>query len=148
MATAHLIVSALLRRDGRILLVREQGPADAEPTWMLPGGRVEARESVLEALGRELREETGLSLIGPPALGFLVHVLGYNDSYAALTFDCEADGDLGPDDPDGFVLDVAWVDEAEALSRLSAVPWYDLVPLRCHLAGEAASGATYVVDRR
>ncbi len=68
MATAHLIVSALLRREVRVLLVREQGPDDPEACWMLPGGRVEAGESLLEALGRELREETGLELAGDPTL--------------------------------------------------------------------------------
>jgi hypothetical protein len=37
MATAHLVVSAMVRRDGRVLLVREIGPGDPEPCWMLRG---------------------------------------------------------------------------------------------------------------
>jgi 8-oxo-dGTP pyrophosphatase MutT (NUDIX family) len=44
----------------RVLLVREDG------RWLLPGGEVEAGESHAEALAREFREETGLSVtVGP-----------------------------------------------------------------------------------
>ena len=148
MATAHFIVSALIRRDGRILLVREIGPDDAEPSWMLPGGRVEEGESMLQALRRELREETGLELSGEPLLAFVVHLFVADDSYIAMTFRCEADGVLAPSDPDGYVLSAEWVEEDEALRRLAAVPWYDVAPLRRHLSGEAGPGAAYVVGRR
>lgn len=148
MATAHLIVSALLHREGRILLVREQGPVDAEPCWMLPGGRVEAGESLLETLARELAEETGLRMIGDPVLAFVAHVLTDDDGYVAFTFTCDADGVLGPDDPDDYILEVAWVDEAEALRRLEDVPWYDPGPLRRHLSGANGGAPVSVVDRR
>lgn len=148
MATAHLIVSALVRRDGRILLVHEIGPGDPEPTWMLPGGRVERDESVVEALRRELREETGLELAGEPPLAFAVDVIDAAEQYVALTFRCEATGALGPDDPDGYVLDVAWVDEADALARLEQVVWYDIGPLRRHLTNADRVAEVAVVDRR
>ena len=148
MATAHLIVSALLRSEGRILLVREQGPHDPEPCWMLPGGRVEAGESLLEALGRELREETGLELTGDPRLAFVAHVLNADEGYVAFTFTCRADGAPAPDDPDGYILEVDWVEETEALRRLGHVPWYDPAPLRRHLAGDLGAAPVSVVDRR
>ncbi len=147
MATVHLIVSALLRQDGRVLLVQEIGPGDTEPTWMLPGGQVEPGESVMEALRRELCEETGLELIGVPPLAFAVDVIDAADQYLALTFRCEATGVLAPDDPDGYILGAAWVDEQEALSRLALVDWYDTGPLRRHLA-DGRTMEIAVVDRR
>lgn len=66
-------VSAILRWRGRILLLRhEKGGSEV---WLLPGGGVHGGESLLEALQRELWEETGLfprgtevPLEGPVAL--------------------------------------------------------------------------------
>ncbi|GAB6067903.1 hypothetical protein JCM13664_12220 [Methylothermus subterraneus] len=46
-------------RRGRVLLVR-RGRPPAEGLWHPPGGRLEAGESLLQAVHRELREETGI----------------------------------------------------------------------------------------
>ena len=66
-------VSAILRWQGRILLLRHVKPSGE--VWLLPGGGVRAGESLLRALQRELWEETGLfpdgsevPLEGPVAL--------------------------------------------------------------------------------
>ena len=148
MATTHLVVAALVRREGRLLLVEEMGPDDPGPTWMLPGGIVEAGESVVEGLRRELREETGLELAGEPRLAFVVHVVEPEDTHLALTFSCEGTGTLAPNDPDGLVLDIAWVDETGALARLDQVSWYDTGPLRRHMARDPEACEVAVVDRR
>ena len=51
-------VSAILRWQGRVLLCRQEKP-DKE-YWLLPGGGVDAGETLIEALRRELREELEL----------------------------------------------------------------------------------------
>jgi 8-oxo-dGTP diphosphatase len=63
-------VSAILRRDDRILLCRhEKGEKDY---WLLPGGGVNSGESLVDALHRELLEEVGiedeLPVEGPVAI--------------------------------------------------------------------------------
>ena len=61
-----LAVSAAIIRDGRVLLAqRAYGPALG--MWTMPGGVVEAGESLNEALVREILEETGLT-VEPVAL--------------------------------------------------------------------------------
>jgi ADP-ribose pyrophosphatase YjhB (NUDIX family) len=51
-------VSVVLRRENRILLVRQEKPG--REYWLLPGGGVNAGESLVDALFRELAEELGL----------------------------------------------------------------------------------------
>ena len=62
-STPHpqLAVSAVIFRDGRILLVR-RARSPAKGFYSLPGGRVEFGESLHAALHREVDEETGLTI--------------------------------------------------------------------------------------
>jgi len=62
----YLAVSAAIISQGRVLLARRaRGPALG--VWTLPGGVVEAGETLIGALRREVEEETALS-IEPVAL--------------------------------------------------------------------------------
>jgi 8-oxo-dGTP diphosphatase len=60
-----LAVDAVWFRRGRVLLVR-RGRPPFRGSWALPGGFVELRETVEQAVLRELKEETGLvGRLGP-----------------------------------------------------------------------------------
>src|SRR5262249_10880236 len=61
-----LAVSAAIIRDGRVLIVRRARPP-AQGIYTLPGGVVEAGETLHEAVIREIREETSMT-IEPVAL--------------------------------------------------------------------------------
>jgi 8-oxo-dGTP diphosphatase len=52
-------VSAVLRWQDRILLIRHEKAGRGE-YWLLPGGGVNAGESLVDALHRELSEEVGI----------------------------------------------------------------------------------------
>ncbi len=56
-------VSAAIAPEGRFLLVR-RGRAPARGLYAFPGGRVEAGETLIEAVRREVIEETGALLSG------------------------------------------------------------------------------------
>jgi 8-oxo-dGTP pyrophosphatase MutT (NUDIX family) len=56
--------AVVLDGEGRVFLVKHSYAAG----WHLPGGGVEAGETLIEALARELREEGNIALSAPPAL--------------------------------------------------------------------------------
>jgi 8-oxo-dGTP diphosphatase len=57
----YLAVSAAIFRDGRVLIVRRAQPP-AHGLYTLPGGGVELGETLVEAVIREVHEETGLEI--------------------------------------------------------------------------------------
>ena len=57
----QLAVSAVIFRDGKILLLR-RAKSPGHGFWSLPGGRVEFGESLHVALAREVDEEAGLKI--------------------------------------------------------------------------------------
>ena len=59
----HEVVVGALVRDDRVLLVHRRPDKWANPdVWDLPGGLIEAGESELGALARELQEELGVQI--------------------------------------------------------------------------------------
>ncbi len=65
----YLAVSAAIFRDGRVLIVR-RGRPPARGLYTLPGGGVELGETLEEAVIREVREETGLTIAPLELVGF------------------------------------------------------------------------------
>jgi ADP-ribose pyrophosphatase YjhB (NUDIX family) len=64
-----LAVSAAIVRDGKILVVRRARPP-AHGVYTLPGGVVEVGETLVEAVAREIREETGMTIEPVALAGF------------------------------------------------------------------------------
>lgn len=54
------VVCAIIERDGRFLIARRPAGKHLARKWEFPGGKVEAGESEVEALKRELLEELGV----------------------------------------------------------------------------------------
>ena len=144
-----LIASAVAQLHGDLLLVQQRYPGDPRPYWGLPGGQVEPGEELLAGLGRELLEETGLTLVGTPTIAFVIQVLRQTEEglqqWLVCHFACEVAGRLSPQDPDGLVFSAQWVAEQAALEHLGTDPAYHSEPLRSFLCGEAALGTVYTI---
>jgi 8-oxo-dGTP diphosphatase len=138
------IVTALVRRGDELLMVRQAGPGE-EPAWTVPGGRVEAGELLTEALYRELVEETGIRVLDPGHVAFTVQMDNRHDGWFVSVWTWEVaewEGEPAPDDPDGFVLEAAFVPLDEAIERLAGIAWHPLTVR--YLRGELPRGSLWI----
>jgi 8-oxo-dGTP diphosphatase len=80
----ELCVGAVVVADGQLLLVRRgRGPGSGR--WSIPGGRVEAGETVRHAVVREVAEETGLRVDCGELLGWAERITP-EDHFVILDF--------------------------------------------------------------
>ncbi|MBA2558767.1 MAG: NUDIX domain-containing protein [Propionibacteriales bacterium] len=105
--------------NGRVVVVR-RGQAPSKGLWSLPGGRVEAGETLAAAVGREVREETGLQVEVHEVIGRIdiTHGAVVYDvtDFAATVVGAEAPLAAGDD-----AVDVRWVTRQQ-LARLDCSP--------------------------
>jgi predicted GNAT family N-acyltransferase/ADP-ribose pyrophosphatase YjhB (NUDIX family) len=109
----HLTVAAVIERDGKFLLV-EEAPRGRRVVNQ-PAGHVEAHETVLDAVVREVREETGLRFIPEAILGFYQWPRQDGETYFRVTFCGRTEGaEAAPLDPD--ILRTVWLAAEEIRS--------------------------------
>jgi 8-oxo-dGTP diphosphatase len=123
-----VVGGAILLADDGLLLVRNRR-RNGSHDWSPPGGVIETHdgESILDGLTREVEEETGLRVTawdGPlyeviteaPGLGWRLR--------AEIHLATAWEGELRIDDPDGIVVDAAFVDPSACGDHLdSCHPW-------------------------
>lgn len=133
-------VGAVLWRGPDVLLLVQRGQEPRLGEWSLPGGRVEAAETLRQALSREIHEETGLwtdigelidvvELIDPAAgraparhyvlIDFTAH---WRNGEACAASDAAACGWFSPAEA---LARVNW-DETRRIIRLSALQAWGL----------------------
>jgi 8-oxo-dGTP diphosphatase len=107
------VVTALMRKNGKILLgLRPQGESLAG-SWEFPGGKIDQGESPEEALKRELNEE--LAIDAEVATLRLVHTHSYGERGVLLLF---YDVNFWKGEPKNiYHEDLKWV-EPEDLQKL------------------------------
>ncbi len=106
--TAIVDVHAVLARDGQILLGCRQNTGFADGCYHLPAGHLEAGESVVEGLVREVREELGVRL-NPHTVRF-AHVMHAASGAGRVAFFFVADDWVGTpiNQEPNKCIEIAW----------------------------------------
>ena len=127
MRERKLVVAALVREEGRILMSRRR-PDQAMPNlWEFPGGKVEPGEHPETALARELREELGCDIAVGAIHEVVFHAYPEFDLYM-LVYESRITGGR----PGAIqVAEIAWVEPAR-------MPALDLLPADYPLARKLA----------
>lgn len=119
----ELIVSAVIVKDGRFLLIRET-LEDGQDWWIIPGGHVEFGESLVQAVQREIKEETNLDVeVG--ALIIYKEVIRVQFNYHTIIFFFKAQALTDRIHLDEKALEARWVtrDEALKLKLVDSARW-------------------------
>ena len=87
----------LKNKDGKYLIVRRSPLKYPEvgPKWDIVGGRINAGETLIDNLRREVLEETGLEITDEPELIFAQDILKIEGKHTVrLTYTGHADGEV------------------------------------------------------
>jgi phosphatase NudJ len=135
-----LTVAAIIERQGRFLFVEESDKVTGRPVINQPAGHVDPGESVLDAVVREVREETGLAFTPRDIVGLYPLKAANGSDYFRVCFTGTVpEGAVAtPEDPD--ILRCHWLTREE----LAAAPLRSGWVLRC--LDDALEGQRYPLD--
>ena len=139
-------------------MVRQGAPGE-DPSWSTPGGALDDGELLTEGLRREVLEETGVRILDPGRLAFVVQLderrpvqlhesrgpgAGYD--VTVWTFDVAAwEGEVAVDDPDGLVREARFLPLDEAIAHLERLEWQSVTV--DYLRGQVACGSLWLHRR-
>ena len=118
MDSIHVTVAAIIMRNNQYLLVQETA-SSGQIVYNQPAGHVELKESLIDAVIREVAEETSLSFTPTALIGtYLLSPASNGKSYLRFCFigDVPETQVPKPNDPD--ILDNCWM----SLKQILALP--------------------------
>lgn len=122
-AQPFVVVGAIIEDNGRILLVKEGAKMVDTGLWNQPAGWLDKGEDIIEAVKREVKEETGLNFKPTKVLGVYSlirknHPVRKDDLHAIkIIFSGEIIGDIKINFDPEEILEAKWftIKELEAI---------------------------------
>lgn len=130
-------VRALVQHEGKLLFVAHRHEASGAVWWSPPGGTVEGAESIMACAVREVREETGLTIV-PGRIVYVREYIDFGPQHHNLELYLVADsfsGNLGRgvDEGDGNLIEAVRFLSCDEVRDLTVFPdelrdrvWNDL----------------------
>ncbi|WP_371379217.1 NUDIX hydrolase [Thalassotalea aquiviva] len=111
-------VSAVIHCQGKYLIVEELDNNNV--VFNQPAGHLEADENLLDAMVREIDEETGLSIQPNSLCGIYYHLRQSNNTYyLRVSFICELEQHLKAQPKDSDIIRTHWLSKQELEQRKS-----------------------------
>jgi 8-oxo-dGTP diphosphatase len=132
-----VVGGGIIETEAGILLVhnrRRNGSTD----WSTPGGVIDDGESVVEGLGREVLEETGLEVAKWQGPAYEIEAVAVDMQWrlrVEVHRSVAHTGDIVIDDPDGIVFEARFVPPADVAAHLAGNQVWVSEPLLDHMAG-------------
>jgi 8-oxo-dGTP diphosphatase len=132
-----VVGGGIIETAAGILMVhnrRRNGSSD----WSTPGGVIDEGESVIEGLGREVNEETGLEVIEWIGPVYEIEAVAIDMEWRLRVEVHRAvahSGDIRIDDPDGIVFDARFVPHEQLGEHLAGNQVWVSEPLLDYVAG-------------
>jgi len=119
------IVVGIVERAGKILLIqRRDACPEFDKKWEFPGGKLEGGETKIDAVRREVMEETGLSIHHESYLGLHVHDWDLPEKIMRVHIHCfhcfAEDGMVRREEEKSYGFDWVTPHEARAYDTLDA----------------------------
>ncbi len=138
--TPRVTVAAVVEQSGRYLLVEEL--ADDAVVFNQPAGHLDADESLLDAVIREVLEETGRTFVPEAVTGVYLWTHPSGDTYLRVAF-CGTVGDRRP----GSILDTGIVDARWlTLDEIAALAAKHRSPLVMRCIDDYRAGARHSLE--
>lgn len=114
----HVTVAAIIERQGRFLLVEEMEQGNL--VLNQPAGHLETGESLIQAVIREVREESGHSFLPQGLVGIYRLALKSGHTFIRFCFYGQIEADTPSQPEDAEILACHWLSTDEICARIKS----------------------------
>jgi ADP-ribose pyrophosphatase YjhB (NUDIX family) len=137
----HVTVAAIIEQDDKFLVVKER--TDGEIVYNQPAGHLEANETLLDAIVREVQEETAWQFTPEYIVGlYRMHVASKDVTYLRVCFAGSVNNHETEQALDDGIIEALWMDRTSLHEKRHALR----SPLVLKCIDDYLAGQHYEID--